>query len=75
MIANTNNDNLDPSRWIVVPFVPYRCPNCDRHRVKTLNSRGRVRQHVCLACGTRYKSYELPAGSVAEWDGEIPSDE
>jgi predicted RNA-binding Zn-ribbon protein involved in translation (DUF1610 family) len=48
----------------MVPYVPFRCPSCGRHKPRTENVRGRVRRHTCMACGTRYRSLEMPAGAV-----------
>lgn len=75
MIPNNKDDNLHDSVLPVVPFVPFRCPSCGRHRPFTGNVRGRLRRHVCQACGTKYRSYELPAEAVTKWNGEIPADE
>ena len=44
----------------MVPFVPFRCPKCGRHKPRTQHVRGRLRTHICLACGARYRSIELP---------------
>jgi hypothetical protein len=60
----------------LVPFVPFRCPSCGRHKPRTGRVSGRVRYHQCLACGTRYRSLEMPAGAVdpnyVVDEGELP---
>ena len=73
-ISNNVDDNLHESVLPCVPYVAFRCPNCGRHRPRTSNVRGRMRHHVCMACGMRYKSYELPATAVNDWSGQIPPD-
>jgi transcription elongation factor Elf1 len=43
----------------IVPFVPFRCPVCGRHKPITHGVRGRIRYHRCAACGCKYRSYEM----------------
>jgi predicted RNA-binding Zn-ribbon protein involved in translation (DUF1610 family) len=64
MVA-TEHDAGD--RTPLVPFVPFRCPSCGRHKPRTGHVRGRVRYHQCQACGTRYRSLEMPAAAVREF--------
>lgn len=75
MISNNKDDNLHDSVLPVVPYVPFRCPHCGRHKPFTRGVRGRIRHHVCQACGMKYRSFELTADSVSEWGGEIPKGE
>ena len=72
MIQNNRDDDLHESVLPVVPFVPYRCPACKRHRVKTSNTRGRIRQHLCLACGMKYRSLELDPAEAVDWGFAVP---
>jgi len=60
----------DEERRPIVPFVPYRCPACRKHRVKTYGQAGRVRYHVCLSCGERYHSLEIEPDQMHEWGRE-----
>jgi len=43
----------------VVPFVPFRCPRCGRHKPRTHAVQGRLRRHQCQACGCAYRSLEM----------------
>jgi hypothetical protein len=56
----------------LVPFVPFRCPNCKRHKPRTHGVRGRIRYHTCGACGTKYRSIEL---DPREWPHELPAEQ
>lgn len=49
----------DDARMPIVPFVPFRCPKCQKHKPRTYGQGGRIRWHVCQACGQRYKSMEI----------------
>lgn len=51
-----------------VPFVPFRCPFCGRHKPFTYAVRQRMRYHRCQHCGRRYKSWEVAASSVTQFD-------
>ena len=51
-----------------VPFVPFRCPRCGRHKPYTYAVRGRLRYHRCQHCGQRYRSWELDAKAVKDWE-------
>ncbi len=44
-----------------VPFVPWRCPRCGRSKTETYSQSrgGRIRYHICKACGKRFKSQEV----------------
>lgn len=57
----------DDERRPIVPFVPYRCPKCKKHRVKTYGQAGRMRYHICLSCGERYNSIELEVDAMKDW--------
>lgn len=72
MIQNNKDDDLHPDTFPIVPYVPFRCPNCNRHKPFTSNVRGRVRQHRCQACGMRYRSYELDATAVPDRGFAVP---
>lgn len=48
----------------LVPYVPFDCPHCGRNKPRTGRVMGRIRYHQCLACGTRYRSLQMPPGSV-----------
>lgn len=53
----------------VVPFIPFRCPTCGRHKPRTYSVRAMpglrtVRYHRCMACGQRYRSFEYRAEEV-----------
>lgn len=65
---------LDDDRIPCVPFVPYRCPRCGRHKPFTSNVRGRLRAHQCQECGTKYRSWEMGAADVKGWTGRPPTD-
>jgi hypothetical protein len=61
-----------------VPFVPFRCPNCGRHKPRTYSVRAvpgqrTVRYHRCLACGTKYRSFELTAQTMRDWFRTAPA--
>lgn len=57
------DDGSDPDDYVpIVPFVPFRCPNCSRHKPFTYKVRGRLRYHKCQACGERYRSWEMDRG-------------
>lgn len=60
-------DDDDGDRIPVVPFVPFRCPRCARHKPFTHKVRGRFRYHRCQHCGCKYKSIEVPASQVTGW--------
>jgi hypothetical protein len=62
MLSSQNRRDESP---VVVPFVPFRCPKCRRHRPDTYGKAGRVRYHQCTSCGTKYRSYELDAAQVS----------
>jgi hypothetical protein len=49
-----------------VPFIPYRCPHCLRFKPDTYAVRGRMRYHRCLACGRKYKSWEIGSDSIGD---------
>ena len=63
---------IDDDRLPCVPFVPFRCPSCGRHKPFTSNVRGRLRVHRCQACGAKYRSWELGPESVPGWEGRPP---
>lgn len=63
-----DNDDQVP----VVPFVPFRCPRCGRHKPDTYRVEGRIRYHRCQHCRTRYKSLEVPADQVRDFKSEPP---
>ena len=65
---------LDDDRIPCVPFVPYRCPQCGRHKPFTSNVRGRLRAHQCQVCGQRYRSWEMSAKDVQGFHGKPPAD-
>lgn len=65
MIARTNDPDDEDLEG--VPFVPFRCPHCGRHKPRTYKVRGKVRYHRCQACGRHYKSYEVPPDFVRDW--------
>ena len=71
MVARPKSD-IDDNRLPCVPFVPFRCPRCGRHKPRTSNVRGRLRQHICQACGQDYRSWELGPDSVPGWTGRPP---
>lgn len=50
----------------VVPFVPFRCPRCGKNKPLTYAVRGRLRYHLCRACGCKYRSRELAASEIVE---------
>lgn len=50
----------------VVPFVPFRCPNCRRHKPRTYSQRGRTRLHRCQACGAKYRSLEVDPEDLSD---------
>lgn len=55
-----------------VPFVPFRCPNCGKHKPFTYGVHGKMRYHKCGACGEKYRSWELSAGDVRGWgEGDL----
>lgn len=66
-----NDEDLDDGRYPVVPFVPFTCPSCGRHKPFTSNVRGRMRQHKCQACGQIYRSRQFGPDSV-NWDEPPP---
>ena len=60
-----------------VPFVPFRCPSCGKHKPRTNAVRSRpghrtVRYHRCLACGQKYRSFELRADEMGGWTTPKP---
>jgi len=61
-------DDEPDDKWPVVPFVPFRCPQCGRHKPFTYTVRGRIRLHRCQHCGTRYRSLEVEASKVDGFD-------
>lgn len=64
--------NGDEDQVPCVPYVPFRCPYCGRHRPYTHGSRGKIRYHKCNSCGRRYRSYELDATAVPNWNPPLP---
>lgn len=50
---------LDDERVPIVPFVPWACPSCGDTKPRTYSQRGRVRLHLCQACGQKYRSLQL----------------
>lgn len=65
MTPTDRDDDLHENVLPVVPYVPFRCPACARHKPFTGNVRGRLRTHVCQACGTKYRSLEVDASAVS----------
>lgn len=63
----------DDDRLPIVPFVPFRCPSCGRHKPRTYGQKGRKRFHRCLHCNTKYASFELDAKSVPNWSPSDPA--
>ncbi len=62
--ANELDDSdLEPC----VPFVPFRCPRCGRHKPRTHYVRGRLRKHICQACGLHYRSVEVERTELKSW--------
>ena len=45
---------------IVVPYVHIQCPNdaCRSMNVRTIDTRGAIRIHVCNQCQTRFRSFD-----------------
>jgi hypothetical protein len=41
-----------------VIWKPVECPTCGITRLKCMRTDGRLRYHICLECGTRFKSIE-----------------
>jgi len=66
MIARPEDFNED-DQVPMVPFVPFRCPHCGRHKPFTYGVVGRVRYHKCQACGKKYRSLEVAPGDVQGW--------
>ncbi len=67
-------EDLDDARIPCVPFVPFRCYYCGRHKPFTSNVRGRLRTHRCQHCNRKYRSWELDATAVTGWNGVPPTD-
>lgn len=61
-------DPEDPDQVPIVPYVPPRCPICERSRTKTYGQEGRIRYHKCLRCGRRYRSREMLPHDVKGWE-------
>ena len=61
------HDDDDHDLAPCVPFVPFRCPRCGRHKPQTYAVRGRIRYHRCLSCACVYKSVECGPESVTRW--------
>lgn len=51
----------------IVPFVPFRCPQCGRPKPFTSGVRGRLRYHTCRNCGCKYRSYEVEQEDAHQW--------
>jgi transcription elongation factor Elf1 len=58
---------LDDDQLPAVPFVPFRCPACNRHKPFTYGRVGKTRYHQCQSCGQKYRSFEKPATDVSGW--------
>lgn len=68
MIARPDQFDEDGDQLPIVPFVPFRCPQCGRHKPFTNTVRGRMRYHRCQHCGTKYRSFELSSDSIGpDW--------
>ena len=66
-VRSQQQSDDDGDRIACVPYVPFRCPRCGRHKPFTYAVRGRLRYHQCQRCRQRYRSYELGAASVVGW--------
>jgi hypothetical protein len=64
---------LDSS--IVVPFVPFRCPRCGKHKPLTYGRRGTLRYHLCRACGCKYRSREILVRDLDKWRARVSGTE
>lgn len=62
-----DEDADDDGTLPIVPFVPFRCPTCGRHKPFTYKVRGRLRYHRCQHCNQKYRSFEVGADSVGDW--------
>ena len=50
----------EDGRVPVVEWTPVVCKKCgERHRIKINKTLGKVRYHICLACGSNFKSVEV----------------
>jgi len=67
MIASARREDDDDDRVPCVPFVPFRCPYCGRHKPRTSDVDGRMRRHRCMHCGRAYRSWELDATAIPDW--------
>jgi hypothetical protein len=61
-----------------VPYVPFRCPSCGKHKPRTYSVRANagqrtVRYHRCLSCGVKYRSFELTAQTMRLWTQIAPA--
>jgi uncharacterized protein (DUF983 family) len=63
-MRNDHDDDDDQHVRPCVPFVPFRCPFCGRHKPFTYAVRGRMRYHRCQNCNRKYRSWECGADSV-----------
>jgi len=72
----TNNEPFVPEsdeRFLtIVPFLPFRCPQCGSSKPKTYTVRQHqgvpaTRHHQCQSCGQRYKSIELRREELKAW--------
>ncbi|HHI78862.1 MAG TPA: hypothetical protein ENK02_02655 [Planctomycetes bacterium] len=56
-----NKDLPFEEDWVVVPFIPLRCPSCGSTKLKTYGaSRNRLeRYHKCRVCHLQFKSVEF----------------
>ncbi len=64
------NDDFDNDRIPAVPYVPFRCPNCQKMNPRTYGTRGRMRYHKCQSCGVKYRSFEVSRDQVKDWESE-----
>lgn len=65
------SDDDDHDLAPCVPFVPFRCPHCGRHKPFTYAVGSRLRYHRCRACGRRFRSLECSAASVRGWGAPL----
>lgn len=68
-MTNTNPDDYLPA----VPFVAFSCPACGEHKPRTYSVRATpgqrtVRYHKCLACGQKYRSFQLRPDEMHTWN-------
>lgn len=63
------HEDDDDAQTPCVPYVPFSCPFCGRHKPITSGPQGggRLRYHKCQACGRRYRSWQLTAADVPDW--------